>query len=40
MMNKKSRGTIIVKVEQLGGTVVTFDDEQCFLVMLRLKDLQ
>jgi hypothetical protein len=37
-MNKKSIGIIVVKVEQLGGAVVTFDDEQCFLVMLRLKD--
>jgi hypothetical protein len=51
-MNKKSRGTIVVKVkqwggggiiggvEQLGEVVVTIDDEWCFLVMLRMKDLQ
>jgi hypothetical protein len=34
------RGKItIVGVEQLGGVVIIIDDEQCFLVMLRLKDL-
>ncbi len=39
-MNKKSRRTIDVRVEQLGGAIATIDDEQCFLVMLRLNDLQ
>jgi hypothetical protein len=39
-MNKKSGGAIVVKVKQLGGVVATVDDEQCFLAMLRLKDLQ
>jgi hypothetical protein len=39
-MNKKSRGTIDAKVEQLGRAIATANDEQCFLVMLRLKDLQ
>jgi hypothetical protein len=38
-MNKKSRGTVVVRVEQLGGVVATVDDEWCFLVMLRMKDL-
>jgi hypothetical protein len=38
-MNEKSRGTIDVKVEQLGGAITIVDDEQCFLVILRLKDL-
>jgi hypothetical protein len=38
-MNKKLGGSIVAKVEQLGGTVVTVNDEQCFLVILRLKDL-
>ncbi len=39
-MNKKLRGIIVVRVKQLGGVIITIDDEQCFLVMLRLKDLQ
>jgi hypothetical protein len=39
-MNKKLGGVIIVKVKQLGGIVTTVDDEQCFLVMLKLKDFQ
>jgi len=38
-MNKKSKGTIVVKVK-LGRTITIADDEHCFLVMLRLKDLQ
>ncbi len=50
-MNKKSRGTVVARVEQwggggavggveqLGGIVVTVDDEWCFLVMLKMKDL-
>ncbi len=36
-MNKKL-GIVVVKVEQLGGIIIIVDDEQCFLVMLRLKD--
>jgi hypothetical protein len=28
------------RVEELGGAIATSDDEQYFLVMLRLKDLQ
>jgi len=51
-MNKKSRGAIgvgveqwrggiaISGVEQLRGVVVIANDERCFLVMLRLKNLQ
>jgi hypothetical protein len=39
-MNKKLGGIIIVKVKQLGGIVTTVNGEQCFLVMLRLKDFQ
>jgi hypothetical protein len=51
-MNKKSRGAIVVGVEQwregvaingveqLGGTIAIDDDEWCFLVMLRLEDFQ
>jgi hypothetical protein len=39
-MNKKLRRTIVTKVKQLGGVVAIADNEQCFLVMLRLKDLQ
>lgn len=38
-MNEKSRRTIDAKVEQLGGAITIADDEQCFLVILRLKDL-
>ncbi len=29
-MNKKSRGIVGTKVEQLGGIVTIVDDEQCF----------
>jgi hypothetical protein len=29
----------VIRVEELGEAVATNDDEQCFLVMLRLKDL-
>jgi hypothetical protein len=29
-MNKKSRGVIAAKVEQLGGIITTIDDKQCF----------
>jgi hypothetical protein len=36
-MNKKL-GIVVVKVEQLGGIIIIVDDEQWFLVMLRLKD--
>jgi len=39
-MNKKSKGEVVARVEQLGGVLATANDEQCFLVMLRLKDLQ
>jgi hypothetical protein len=38
-MNKKSKGIITIRVKQLGRAVTIVDDEQCFLVMLRLKDL-
>jgi len=31
--------TTIVGVEQLGKLVTTIDDERCFLVMLKLKNL-
>ncbi len=34
------RGVTATKVEELGGAVAINDDEQCFLVMLRLKDFQ
>jgi len=33
-------GVIATRVEKLRGAIATSDDEQCFLVMLRLKDLQ
>jgi hypothetical protein len=36
-MNKKLGWTIVVKVKQLGGAITTTNDEQCFLVMLKLK---
>jgi hypothetical protein len=39
-MNKKLGGVIIVKVKQLRGIITNVNDEQCFLVMLRLKDFQ
>jgi len=39
-MNKKSRGAIGTKVEQLEGAIAIVDDEQCFLLMLRFKDFQ
>ncbi len=50
-MNKKSKGTTIVKVEQwikiitggveqLKGAISIVNDERCFLGMSRLKDLQ
>ncbi len=39
-MNKKSGGTIIVKVKKLGGAIVTTDDEQCFFMILRFRDPQ
>jgi hypothetical protein len=29
-MNKESRVTVVVKVEQLGGVIVTVNDEKCF----------
>jgi hypothetical protein len=38
-MNNKSKGIVPIKVK-LRGAVVTADDEHCFLVILRLKDLQ
>jgi hypothetical protein len=38
-MNKKSKGIITIRVKQLERTITIVDDEQCFLVMLRLKDL-
>jgi len=39
-MNKKSGGTIVVKVKKLGGAIATTNDEQCFLMILRFRDLQ
>jgi len=39
-MNKKSGRVVVTNVKQLGGTIVTANDEQCFLVMLKLKDFQ
>jgi hypothetical protein len=38
-MNKKLGRIVVVGVEQLGGAVIIIDDEWCFLMMLRLKDL-
>jgi hypothetical protein len=32
-MNKKLEGIVVVKVKQLGGVIITIDDEQCFLVI-------
>lgn len=50
-MNKKAKGTVVAMeeqwrrttiggVEQLKGAIATINDEQCFLVMLKLKDFQ
>jgi hypothetical protein len=38
-MNKKSRGKVVARVEQLGEVIAIVNDERCFLVILRLKDL-
>jgi hypothetical protein len=39
-MNKKAKGIIVAMVEQLKGAIATINDERCFLVMVKLKDLQ
>jgi hypothetical protein len=36
----KKLGKVIAKVKQLGRAIATANGEWCFLVMLRLKDLQ
>jgi hypothetical protein len=36
----KKLGKNVARLEQLGGVVATTNHEQCFLVMLTLKDLQ
>jgi hypothetical protein len=36
----KKLGKVVARVKQLGGAVVITNDERCFLVMFKLKDLQ